>query len=366
MKITFLLPNIALRGGVRAVIEYADLLAGMGQDVTVVFPTRLAKLPFGLNELEYLWRAPHKLWFGRWFSTRARVIAVPSLHPRYIPRADILVATAWQTAEWAAGYPSNRGTPHYYIQDIETYAADEHAHAARTYTYPFRRIVTSPWIRDELARRFDARTHALVPLGIDLQLYRPAAKTRTLLGPIVIGTLYNGSRRKGFDIAMRVMERTRREIAGIQWNVLGVPPRAEWSKIVDECVDRLPPEQTPSFYQTCDVWLCPSRSEGFYLPGLEAMASGCALVTTSIGGTVYYAIPERTALVCNPGDEDGLVAALVRACRDVSLRRRLIDEGVRHVQQFDQLSSARNLLRALSGEEFAVEPQTGLEARHCA
>ena len=46
------------------------------------------------------------------------------------------------------------------------------------------------------------------------------------------------------------------------------------------------PEQDTlkDIYAQCDVWLCGSRTEGFHLPPLEAMACRCPVVSTCVGG----------------------------------------------------------------------------------
>ena len=75
--------------------------------------------------------------------------------------------------------------------------------------------------------------------------------------------------------------------------------------------------------------LLPSPSEGFYLPGLEAMALGCATVVPDCTGNREYLQPGRNALV--PAmqlealvdavarlDDEQLVAALVAAGRATS------------------------------------------------
>ena len=40
MKLTFLAPHLRIAGGVRAILTYADRLAGRGHDVTVVVPAK--------------------------------------------------------------------------------------------------------------------------------------------------------------------------------------------------------------------------------------------------------------------------------------------------------------------------------------
>ena len=45
-----------------------------------------------------------------------------------------------------------------------------------------------------------------------------------------------------------------------------------------------PQEKIREIYAQCDVWLCPSNSEGFHLPPLEAMACRCPVLSTPVGG----------------------------------------------------------------------------------
>ncbi len=45
-------------------------------------------------------------------------------------------------------------------------------------------------------------------------------------------------------------------------------------------------EKIREIYAMCDVWLCGSRSEGFHLPPLEAMACRTPVVSTRVGGAM--------------------------------------------------------------------------------
>ena len=80
MKITFLAPHIRIAGGVRAILTYADRLAGRGHDVTVIVP---AKRP---------WRAWFRNLRGQgpdWIpGFRARVRWVSAWDPARLPSAD--------------------------------------------------------------------------------------------------------------------------------------------------------------------------------------------------------------------------------------------------------------------------------------
>ena len=72
------------------------------------------------------------------------------------------------------------------------------------------------------------------------------------------------------------------------------------------------------------VALCfPSLYEGFGLPPLEAMASGCCLVASRTGAIPEIAIDGAHARLVEPGDVDALASAIQRVLEDPELRRTL-------------------------------------------
>ena len=47
---------------------------------------------------------------------------------------------------------------------------------------------------------------------------------------------------------------------------------------------RQPQEELPQWYSQMDIVIMPSRSEGFGLTAIEAMAHGCVMVASDVGG----------------------------------------------------------------------------------
>lgn len=58
---------------------------------------------------------------------------------------------------------------------------------------------------------------------------------------------------------------------------LGLVGAVEWK-------GKLPYEKLPSIYQAIDLLWVPSRSEGFGLTAIEAMANGCIVIASNVGG----------------------------------------------------------------------------------
>jgi mannosyltransferase len=88
----------------------------------------------------------------------------------------------------------------------------------------------------------------------------------------------------------------------------------------------------PPWYQRLTIYAFTSRTEGFGLTLLEAMASGNALVAARSGAASQVVIDGRTGILVPPGDVDALVAALEPLMRDpdeaAAMGRRARDRAV--------------------------------------
>lgn len=104
---------------------------------------------------------------------------------------------------------------------------------------------------------------------------------------------------------------------------------------------------------TSSIYLQPSTREGFGMAAVEAMACGCALVTTANGGSDDYAHDGVTALVCGPSAEE-MSEAVGRLARDDALRIQLATAGTRLVAGFRWGAAAKRL------EEAVVARSAGL------
>jgi len=105
----------------------------------------------------------------------------------------------------------------------------------------------------------------------------------------------------------------------------------------------VPDEDLPAIYNLADALLLPSLYEGFGIPVLEAMASGCPVITSTTGCTPEVA--GDAALLVNPRDVDDIAHAILRVLSDSALRTRLIERGLDRAAEFSWRRAAEESLR---------------------
>lgn len=358
MRVTFTLPCHGRKpiGGVRVVYEYANGLAERGHEVTVVHAALMEP-----------WQYAHRL---RW-RREARVVVRgvidviasspsspswqrvhpevrlqygPTLAATHVPDGDAVVATSWRTAESVARYPASKGLGHYLIQHYETWDGPA-PRVDATWRAPLRKVVIAGWLEDQAAA-LGAADVVRVPNAIDHGVFR---LTRAVgPRPPRVAMLWSPAAIKGGVDGIRALVEARRAVPDLQAVFFGVSPRpARLPAWIEYRRNPSPSVLVNDIYNGSAIYLCPSWSEGWHLPPAEAMACGCALVSTQQGGVLDYAVAEETALLAPVGAIDQLASHIVRLCTDSPERIRLSTSGRERICAFTWARSLEQFERVL-------------------
>ncbi len=112
-------------------------------------------------------------------------------------------------------------------------------------------------------------------------------------------------------------------------------------------------DELPQCYRSLRVVVCPSREEGFGLPCLEAMASGCPVVATRAGAWPEIVQEDVTGKLVDAGDVAGMTAALLAITEDpdraVRMGRQARDFVEREFAIANEASGIQQVYDALLG-----------------
>lgn len=359
MRIVFLLPGRSPRpaGGFKVVYEHANRLAARGHRVAVVHPWSCAAPASRAERWRgRLWvarNARRREWIVPWFDLDVRVELPLVAHPDAgrLPAADALIATAWQTAPWVAAAAGGPTRGFYFVQGYETWDDAETVRA--TWRLPLRKIVISRWLEELAAEMGEGGRTSRVPNGVDLEAFGvdvPPAER-----PLRVGALL--SPHKGEE-TVAVLAAARERLPELEAATFGAtdPPGGLPGWVRHE---RLPDGPTlRRFYNSCAIFLQASRQEGWGLPGSEAMACGCALVTYDNGGSREYASDGESAVVVAEHEPARLTEAIVALAADRERRLALAGRGRERVAELTWERAVTAMERVLAGgageEEGAV------------
>jgi len=342
MKINFLGPHIKIAGGVKALLYYANLLAQKGHRVNFLV---LSKSPWKNFIFNLIFKKP--LWFG---SFNAKVIKVPEFSDKCIPNGDIVVATAWRTAESADSLNYKKGRKFYFIQHYESLYHGDPSLVDRTYQLNLEKIVISSWLKEIIKKKFRSDSHLLItPVDRRLFYFHEKFRKEKPLRILLLDHIYKW---KGTEEGYRVLQNIKKiypDIKIVGFGVRRKKPRLKY----DDYFYNPPQKKLAEIYSSCHIYLCPSEFEGLGMPSMEAMACKCVLVTFDNGGSRDYAIDGKTAFVAAHADFNDLYLKLKTAVENKELRDNIAKNGFDFINQMPSWEEQTNRLENIFKEALS-------------
>lgn len=358
MKITFVLPTLGLTGGMRVLSIYTELLQKRGHKIFIVSlplpqPTLIQQLRSLLRGRGWL-SAPktQKSHFDK-VDVESRVIETNRpITDLDVPDADIVMATWWETAEWVAKLSPSKGAKVYFLQHYEAFDYVPKGRVEATWRLPMHKIAVAQWLADIARNEYGDLSVSLVPPTVDTkQFYDPQSRAKQPRGKQLVPTVgmyYTTTPWKGCDIALKAFSIAAKKIPNLRLVAFGcghdgpladlLPEGTEYNKEPTQ-------DQLKEFYSKCDAWLFSSRSEGFGLPILEAMACGTPVIGTPAG-----AAPELLAggggILVKPEDPEDMAKAIEQICQLSDAEWRAMSETALETVRNYTWEDATNLLEA--------------------
>lgn len=181
--------------------------------------------------------------------------------------------------------------------------------------------------------------------AVNMQFFKPGPKSNLLPnnkttpnGPMIL-TVGRLDPHKGHDIVLKAIKSLLEEFPRLTYLIVGTGPNEQYlSQLIKEfklnnhvkLLHEIPDDLLPSLYQTCDIFVMPSRHlqnrtdliEGFGVAFLEAAACAKPAVGTYTGGIPEAVLDGQTGILVNPDSVEELVKAI---------RRLLVDKSFAHL-----------------------------------
>lgn len=312
IRIIFVLQTLGYSGGIKIAVEHANRLAERG------FATEI----WALDD-KTVW--PNKVPI-RSFKTYPKMIA------ELEKQEAIKVATWWETAfpVWISSIKN--GIAVNFLQEIESWFYPDDPDAQRTviscYRKEFKNLTTSSFNLDEIMQL--GLKAELIPCGYDETMYKvlPDIKKRDDVMLAVGRSFFQ----KNFDFTLKSWKKLAEKRPNM-W-LFGSEP--DMKSLDDKISYRFKPsdEEVNVLYNEATAFVQTSRHEGFCLPLLEAMAAGTPVICTDSHGNRDFCIDEKTALMVDHDDVDGLSRAIRRVFTDKKLRDKLRKNGLKEAEKY--------------------------------
>lgn len=231
-----------------------------------------------------------------------------------VPDADVVVATWWETAEWVAKLSPSKGAKAYFIQHHEAFDYLPKNRVEATWMLPLHKITISQWLVDLAGTKYGDHKVSLAPPTVDTkQFYAPSRHKQSIP---TVGMFYSQTHWKGTDIALKAFSLAASKIPNLRLVAFGTDAPSLELPLPANTEYVIQPDQNKlkDLYGKCDAWLFASRSEGFGLPIIEAMAC-----RTPVIGTPAGAAPEMlsggTGILVKPEAPEAMADAIERICQ---------------------------------------------------
>jgi glycosyltransferase involved in cell wall biosynthesis len=351
MKIVYFAHSLLSRGGDKMVLAHAGWLAAHGHKVELC-----------CNVVDTVLDIPEGVQISKPYFSGTLGTILSAFLQRW--DANIVLASIIPMACFL--FPQSRRKVVYFAQDYdESYYVTSFMKNLVRFFYRFGlslchipTIAVSHPLADLLRKLFNA-TVVVAENGVDTNMFYPDTDQDMVTAKCnrrAVLLLSRSDRRKGFDIARAVIGRLRETYANMfeVWTV-GESCTGIFDGIVHRDFGYVGEERLRQIMSSADMFLYPSRHEGFPLMVVEAFACKCPVVTTT---AVPYARHEENALVGAVGDVSGLTDLVSVLLRDENKRRVIIERGSRFAAEHSlEISKAEfeEALKRLWCKEAAAE-----------
>lgn len=186
---------------------------------------------------------------------------------------------------------------------------------------------------------------SVIPPGVNTAVWKPGA-SRSVDRPLRLLFVGGDFYRKGGDLlieAFRTFPKGSVELILVTRDVVA---KEEGISIYRNFQPNAP--ELIALYQTCDVFVLPTRGEAFGISAVEAGAAGLPAIATRVGGLIDIIADGETGFLIEPDDVQALIDRISLILRDAPLREKMgLAARKRVEEQFDAQKNAMKVFQCI-------------------
>lgn len=304
----YLVYDVKQSGGNAVIFEHVNRLHSKGHSVSLISVTGGRPVWFKLNT------------------------PVFTLREAIFKRFDFVVCTFWPTV-----YVSKILRTSYRFYFVQGWEVDFYRNSLlkKLVAYTFRMVddvVTSSfYLKRKIQHYTQKRITKIEYVEIDEQILYPLRPKKRKTKPNILSVISRYHYAKGPDLYDKAVQSLTR--AGYRVSLVSfesAPPTHAPITFISNPSRR----KLASLYRQADFLLTTSRNEGYYIPGLEAMASGCVFITTPCGGISEYAKHRYNAIIFSEQKLPKLPDLIAALWNNRVLYRKLQGNGLNTVKKY--------------------------------
>lgn len=378
LKINYIMFSTGRTGGTRVLFNFMNELVKLDHEVSITTSYYEPWFPLS-KDVKIISRRTK---FDLYYRYGMQMISTKKLIPRniaflnklmdLIPKVDINVATFSPTAYVASWKSIDGSTPFYHMQHFETIMFNDPVmkkFISDTYFLPIHKVANSIWLRNRLFELTGQRYPIINP-AIEHDIFYPKNVGKDILKKdqdrIDIVALGKGGWKnaKGIHEAVNNIRAIENKKEIVLHYFGHKPPNSilfDGKRTVFH--KDLTDNELANLYSTSDIQITFSTAESFPLPPLEAMACGCAVITTP-SGTEDYAVDGENVLIVEPNNIDMLTTKIKMLIENEQLRTKLKENGIKTAERYNYITQTKilesELKRALDENARKNRGITGL------